>query len=173
MATILLIDDDRDLGECLQLVLQAEGFDAITASNGLEGIYLARKLHPDLVLCDIDMPDTSGYAVLEAIQSDPITADIPLIFLSGRDQTSDFRQGMVCGAENYLPKPITASDLLAAISVCLQKQERQQKRIEALGRRGRKKACLRASNRTRVHLRARPLAMPEDMQTFFHRLSIL
>jgi CheY-like chemotaxis protein len=120
MATILLIDDNEELAECLQLVLQAEGFDAVTACNGLDGIRIARKQHPDLVLCDIDMPGISGYEVLEAIQYDPMISDIPLVFLTGREQLSDFRQGVASGAQKYLRKPITARDLLAVISACLQ-----------------------------------------------------
>ena len=128
MNTILIIDDDPAVVRCLQKCLQNAGFNVLTAEHGGEGLKQVRRYHPDLVLCDIDMPEVNGFALLEALRRTALTADIPVIFLTGRTTPADFRQGMVRGAENYLPKPVSREDLLAAITTCLEKRALQKQR---------------------------------------------
>ena len=130
MITILIIDDDPDILAGLERSLRAAGLSPWTAGNGVEGLAQAHHHHPDLVLCDIDMPELDGHGVLEALRSEPQTADIPLIFLTGKNQPADFRQGMALGAENYLPKPVAKVDLLTAITTCLHKRAQQREREE-------------------------------------------
>jgi signal transduction histidine kinase len=112
---ILVIDDDSSVLDFLRECLTAEGFTILEAPNGEEGVRLAREHHPDVVLCDIGMPGLDGYGVLEALRHDRRTADVDLIFLSGRSTVMDLRRGMGCGADDYLPKPFTPEELLSAI----------------------------------------------------------
>src|SRR5207237_5837316 len=90
--------------------------------NGLDGIQEAQKHLPDLVICDILMPDLDGYGVLTMLRQDPLTAIIPFIFLTGSDTKADVRKGMELGADDYLTKPATVDDLLKAIAIRLEKQ---------------------------------------------------
>ncbi len=128
MHTILIIEDDADLLVVLAGMLQGEAYRVLTANEGAQGIRLARDHHPDLVLCDIEMPGMSGYEVLKALQAGPQTADIPLVFLTGRSQPKDIRTGMVLGAEDYLCKPFSPEDLFAALRSRFEKNESQKRR---------------------------------------------
>ena len=92
-----------------------EGHTAVTAADGQLGLDLARREAPDLILCDVMMPQLDGYGVLNALRQDPTTAAIPFIFLTARGERQDLRTGMNLGADDYLVKPATATELLAAI----------------------------------------------------------
>ncbi len=122
MNKILVIEDERSIRVILLKLLSAEGFEAIGAYNGSTGVQLAKQEQPDLIICDILMPDLDGYGVLKALQQDPITATIPFIFLTAKADRSDWRQGMKLGADDYLTKPFTRAELLEAIATRLQKQ---------------------------------------------------
>jgi diguanylate cyclase len=122
MKTILVIEDARAIRENLLRILGANGFRAIGAADGVTGLKQAQALRPDLVLCDIRMPQMDGYAVLQALRQDPTTATIALIFLSAKASRSELRQGMNLGADDYLTKPCKTSELLAAIAAILRKQ---------------------------------------------------
>ena len=103
--------------------LEAEGFDAIGAENGLVGVQRAIDQLPDLVICDIMMPELDGYRVLAQLRQNPDTAIIPFIFLTARPAEADRRLGLALGATDSLTKPCTAEDLLRAIAkVCVTRQ---------------------------------------------------
>jgi len=119
---VLAIDDDDNIRELVQEILTAEGFTVHQAENGQAAIKLASDLRPDLILCDVNMPQLDGYGVLAALQADPTLATIPFIFLTARAERSEFRRGMVSGADDYLTKPFTHQDLLEAIQARLGKQ---------------------------------------------------
>lgn len=123
MTTILIIDDEIDVRETVQDILVDEGFHVLEAANGEEGIHLAQDCLPDLVLCDVQMRNLDGYAVLAALQENPTTATLPFIFLTGKDTLPDFRQGMGQGADDYLTKPVRIDVLLQAINRRLEKRE--------------------------------------------------
>lgn len=119
--TILLIEDDDNLRAGLVDRLELHGYQVLAGEDGLAGIALAKEHHPDLILCDIMMPGISGYGVMEAVQEDPATADIPFIFMSAKAERSDIRAGMKLGADDYLCKPVAKEELLGAIESRLER----------------------------------------------------
>ncbi len=122
MKTILVIEDELNVRESLVDLLQVEGFKAIAAENGRMGLTIAHDIHPDLVLCDVSMPEVDGFKVLENLREHPDTGATPFIFLSARATKLDMRRGMELGADDYLFKPFTTDELLSAISARLNKQ---------------------------------------------------
>lgn len=119
---ILVIEDDNVTRNLYLKGLDAKGFDTMGVDNGLAGIQQAQKHIPDLVICDITMPDMDGYSVLTTLRQDPLTAIIPFIFLTGSSTRADVRKAMELGADDYLSKPSTLDELLRAIATRLQKQ---------------------------------------------------
>ncbi|MEH2414514.1 response regulator transcription factor [Nostoc sp.] len=119
---ILVIEDDKVTRNLYLKGLEAKGFDTIGAGNGLAGIQKAQERIPDLVICDITMPDMDGYSVLTTLRQDPLTAIIPFIFLTGSSTKADVRKAMELGADDYLTKPSTLDELLRAIAIRLEKQ---------------------------------------------------
>src|SRR6266567_71185 len=115
--------------ENLTLMLEMEGFAVLSAEHGRRGIELARNHTPDLILCDVMMPDVDGYAVLQALRAHPDTATIPFIFLTAKGEKVDQRVGMNLGADDYLVKPVAKEDVLAAIAARLQRQKQHEHRI--------------------------------------------
>jgi YesN/AraC family two-component response regulator len=122
MTKLLLIDDDLINRKLFQDCLESEGFQVIVADNGVVGIQQVKKHLPDLVLCDILMPERDGYEVLSELRQDPTTAFIPLIFLTAMSTKTDRRKGMELGADDFLTKPLTVEQLLAAVSIRLERQ---------------------------------------------------
>jgi anti-anti-sigma factor len=122
MTTILAIEDEAEIRENIQEILELEGFDVLTAENGRIGVQLAQQHHPDLIICDVMMPELDGYDVLVTLRQDPNTLKIPFIFLSAKATKADFRKGMSLGADDYLTKPFTPGELREAISTRLEKQ---------------------------------------------------
>jgi YesN/AraC family two-component response regulator len=122
MKTILVIEDETQTRNIFLKSLQFEGFAAHGARNGAEGIQLAHQCRPDLIVCDIIMPDMDGYAVLANLRSCQDTAIIPFIFLTAKVAMADLRQGMELGADDYLTKPCTVEQFLAAIATRLKRQ---------------------------------------------------
>ncbi len=123
MKTILVVEDEPEALENLVMMLELEGYRAIAASNGRAGLAAARREPPDLVLCDISMPELDGYGVLAALRADPATTATPFIFLTARGEKKDLRTGMNLGADDYLTKPASAEEVLAAIRMRLQRGE--------------------------------------------------
>lgn len=122
MTKILVIEDAKDLRDDVVEMLSLEGFEAAGAENGIEGVKVARQLYPDLIVCDIMMPELDGYGVLEELRSTPDTATIPFIFLTAKTDRVDMRHGMVLGADDYLTKPFRVNELLDSIRVRLDKR---------------------------------------------------
>jgi DNA-binding NarL/FixJ family response regulator len=121
MNKILIIEDDAQTRENLEIILEMEDLRVFAAPDGRTGLELARREHPDLVLCDVMMPGFDGHDVLRELRTDVATAGIPFIFLTARGERSDQRVGMNLGADDYLCKPVDAEDLLAAINARLQR----------------------------------------------------
>ncbi len=122
MTKILVIEDETPVRENILELLEAENFKAIGAKNGAIGVKLAQQHQPDLIICDIMMPEIDGYEVLTALRSNPNTATIPLIFLTAKDDRTSLRQGMELGADDYIGKPCTPQELLRSIAIRLEKQ---------------------------------------------------
>jgi CRP-like cAMP-binding protein/CheY-like chemotaxis protein len=123
MKTILLIEDDADVRDNTAEILELASYRVLKAENGRRGVELARKEKPDLVLCDIMMPELDGYSVLHMLGRDPATAELPFIFLSAKAERGDVRKGMELGADDYLTKPFEESELLNAIEGRLKRSE--------------------------------------------------
>lgn len=121
MKHLLLIEDDVTVRENTAELLELSDYEVTTASNGKLGISRAVEVLPDLIICDIMMPETDGYGVLEALSQNPKTANIPFIFLSAKTEHKDIRKGMDLGADDYLTKPFEEEDLLSAIESRLAK----------------------------------------------------
>ncbi|RCJ32519.1 DNA-binding response regulator [Nostoc minutum NIES-26] len=122
MKNILVIEDETPTRNLFLNCLKSEGFCPIGAENGIVGIQRARECSPDLVLCDVLMPELDGYSVLSTLRQDPVTAIIPFILLTVTLTKSELRKGMNLGADDYLTKPCTVEELLAAIAARLKKQ---------------------------------------------------
>lgn len=122
MTRILIIEDEPTLRDEVQELLGFEGFEVAGASNGIEGVRVAREILPDLIICDVIMPKMDGYGVLLELHADAQTAAIPFIFLTARGSKNDWRRGMELGADDYLTKPFTRDELLRSIQSRLEKQ---------------------------------------------------
>ncbi|MEL6462529.1 MAG: EAL domain-containing response regulator [Cyanobacteria bacterium J06621_15] len=122
MTKILVIEDEESVRENILDLLEAESFETLAAANGKIGIDLAVSEVPDLILCDLMMPNIDGYEVLKKLNLQASTATIPFIFLTARTAKADIRQGMNLGADDYLTKPFTRSELLNAVVSRLEKQ---------------------------------------------------
>jgi DNA-binding NarL/FixJ family response regulator len=125
MKKILVIEDDSEMRRNIVTVLRLEQYQPIAAENGHVGIELAKREKPDLILCDVMMPELDGYGVLKALQEDTNTALTPFIFLTAKGEKDDLRSGMNLGADDYLTKPVAQADLLKAIEVRLRRSEQQ------------------------------------------------
>ena len=128
MKKILVIEDDPEMRRNLATVLRFENYQPITAETGRRGIELARSQNPDLILCDVMMPEMDGYGVLQALREDNRLALIPFIFLTAKGEKEDVRSGMNLGADDYLTKPVPKADLLNAIEARLLRSEQQASR---------------------------------------------
>jgi DNA-binding response OmpR family regulator len=119
MARILLIDDDEMLRDCVAKTLNSSSKDmqVISVGNGRVGLQLAQELQPDLIVCDLNMPEVSGYDVLARIRRDEMTANIPFIFLTGESSFDKCDRGLELGANQYLTKPFAVSEFLKAVKL--------------------------------------------------------
>lgn len=123
---ILIIEDNTDIRENVVEILELADFTVFEAENGKIGVELAMKQVPDLILCDIMMPELDGYGVLYLLNKNPETSAIPFIFLTAKAEKVDLRKGMEMGADDYLTKPFDDIELLNAIESRLKKKEIQQ-----------------------------------------------
>ncbi len=119
MTKILVIEDEGTVRENILELLDAEGFDAIAAENGRIGLELAKQHLPDLILCDVRMPELDGYGVLKGLRSEVTTSAIPFLFLTAKAAKTDLLYGLELGATAYITKPFTLSQLLDAIAQAL------------------------------------------------------
>jgi CRP-like cAMP-binding protein/CheY-like chemotaxis protein len=120
---ILLIEDNVGMRENTAEILQLAHYTVIAAANGKEGVELAEKEEPDLIICDIMMPVLDGYGVLHMLSKNERTSGIPFIFLTAKAERTDFRKGMEMGADDYITKPFDDIELLNAIESRLKKAE--------------------------------------------------
>ena len=125
MKKILIIEDEPEMRRNLLTILKLEKFVALGAENGRAGIAMARQEKPDVILCDVMMPELDGHGVLQALRDDPATVTIPFIFLTAKGEKRDVRSGMNLGADDYLTKPVAKADLLSAIHARLARQAQQ------------------------------------------------
>ncbi len=123
--SILIIEDNDDIRESTAEILEFSGYEVMQAGNGKAGVEMAGSHRPDLILCDIMMPELDGYGVLYLLSKNPDTDSIPFIFLTARAERVDFRKGMEMGADDYLTKPFDDIELLNAIEGRLKKEQKQ------------------------------------------------
>lgn len=123
--TVLLIEDDKTLLENTRDLLQFANFNVLTAPNGKIGVKIAREKLPDIIVSDILMPELNGYQVFEALKEDPATESIPFIFMSVKREPDDVRKGMNLGADDYITKPFSETDLVTSIESRLAKSRVQ------------------------------------------------
>jgi CRP-like cAMP-binding protein len=123
---VLVIEDNSDIRENVVEILELADYSVFEADNGKAGVDLAAKNLPDIILCDIMMPELDGYGVLYLLSKNPDTAAIPFIFLTAKAEKVDLRKGMEMGADDYLTKPFDDMELLNAIEIRLKKKEIQQ-----------------------------------------------
>src|SRR3954467_1848042 len=121
MKKILLIEDNKDVRENTAEILALAQYNVLTAINGKEGVEMAQKEKPDLIICDIMMPVLDGHGALHLLSKNEETSSIPFIFLTAKAERSDFRKGMEMGADDYLTKPFDDVELLNAIESRLKK----------------------------------------------------
>jgi diguanylate cyclase len=122
MTKILIIEDEDAIRDIISDILTDEGFQVFAAEDGNTGINLANMELPDLIICDIMMPDIDGYTVISQFQKNPDFQAIPFIFLTAKSTIENIRYGMNLGADDYITKPFKAEDILAAVKIRLEKQ---------------------------------------------------
>ena len=121
MKKILVIEDEPEMRRNITALLRYHDYEPVAAENGRQGIELARRENPDLILCDVMMPELDGYGVIQALQSEPSLARIPFIYLTAKGEKHDLRSGMNLGADDYLTKPVANADLICAIETRLRR----------------------------------------------------
>ena len=122
---VLVIEDEPEMRRNILTILRLEKYEVLGAENGRVGIEMARREKPDLIVCDVMMPEMDGYQVLERLRADAATVMIPFIFLTAKGEKNDVRGGMNLGADDYLTKPVTKADLLRAIQARVKRQSQQ------------------------------------------------
>lgn len=125
MKRILIIEDEAQTRRNMATILRMEGYEPVLAADGREGIEAARHERPALILCDVMMPALDGHSVLAVLREDAATAHIPFIFLTARGERADVRTGMNLGADDYLTKPVTARELIAAVEARLARESQR------------------------------------------------
>ena len=128
MKKILVIEDEPEMRRNIIALLRYHEYEPIEAENGRKGVELARRESPDLVLCDVMMPELDGHGVLQALQRNANLALIPFIFLTAKGEKDDLRSGMNLGADDYLTKPVANAELVRAIEARLRRSEQQARR---------------------------------------------
>src|SRR6187402_605762 len=128
---ILIIEDQAPMRRNIGLMLQMEGYEVVSAENGRIGLEMARKEKPDLILCDVMMPEMDGYGVVQSLREDDNFSATPFVFLTAKSDRGDVRIGMNFGADDYLTKPVVRDDLLAAVSVRLSRAETHERQLQA------------------------------------------
>jgi CRP-like cAMP-binding protein len=123
MRKLLVIDDHDDIRENIAEILTLGGYEVFTAPNGKRGVETALKERPDLIICDVMMPELDGYGVLHLLRKNEATRDTPFIFLTAKTERADFRKGMSLGADDYITKPFDDIELLGAIELRLNKND--------------------------------------------------
>ena len=126
MKKILIIEDNQDVRENLTEILMLSSYETVEAENGKIGIKQAKKHKPDLIICDVMMPELDGFGVLKILNKNPDLMHIPFMFLTAKAEKTDFRKGMGLGADDYITKPFDDVELLEAIEMRLAKSAKLQ-----------------------------------------------
>ena len=129
MKHILVIEDNLEVRENICEILELDGYKVSSAENGKVGVEQVSLLRPDLILCDVMMPQLDGFGVMKILNRNPELNHIPLIFLTAKAEKTDFRKGMGLGASDYITKPFDDTDLLEAIEIRLKQAEKFQKKF--------------------------------------------
>jgi DNA-binding NarL/FixJ family response regulator len=128
MKKILVIEDEPEMRRNITTLLRYHDYEPIAAANGRDGVQAARREKPDVILCDVMMPELDGYGVLQELQLDASLTRTPFIFLTAKGEKDDLRSGMNLGADDYLTKPVANADLIRAIEARLRRSECQANR---------------------------------------------
>lgn len=131
MKKVLVIEDNYEVRENIAEILELSNYKVFSAQNGKEGVASALQEKPDLIVCDIMMPELDGYGVLHSLSKHKETSAIPFIFLTAKSEKGDFRKGMELGADDYITKPFDGTELLNAIEARLKKVEALKQNIIA------------------------------------------
>jgi len=129
---MLIIEDEKDIVKMLDYNLKKEGFKTLSAYNGEDGLDMASKENPDLILLDLMLPEIDGFDVCKALKSDPKTSHIPIIILTAKDQETDKIVGLELGADDYVTKPFSPRELIARIKAVLRRAKEKDKLPEVL-----------------------------------------
>ena len=160
MTTILVIDDEKKIRETILQILELYEYQTREADNGRNGLELAKQFLPDLIVCDVMMPEMDGYEFLEALRNQEETTMIPCILVTAMTDKRDIRQGMELGADDYLTKPFTADELIQAIESRL---ERHQKIVEKFDEELEEKNILIHEIRQQIKEHKKTLNTKEDL----------
>ena len=118
---ILIVEDDPSFSRAITHIIQKEGYDVISASNGMTGLRMANSENPDLLILDVMLPGLDGFEICNRLRQDPLTANLPIIMLSAKGQDIDKTTGLKVGASEYLTKPVDRALLLEKITSLLNK----------------------------------------------------
>lgn len=118
---ILIIEDNQQVRENIVEILESEGYEMFQADGGYAGLEISKRVQPDLIICDIMMPEMDGFEVLENMRKNVLTSNIPFIFLTAKDTRDDLRKGMQLGADDYISKPFTIEEILNAVTTRLER----------------------------------------------------
>ncbi len=132
MATILVIDDDSIVAKSVELSLRHNGFQVSVANSGVEGLRLARRESPDLIILDILMPGMDGYEVCRELRADPLLGDVPVLFLTAKGKDEDKIEGFWAGGDDYLTKPFNIDELVLRVKAILRRNQpvREEKAVQ-------------------------------------------
>ncbi len=130
---LLLIDDDPNLILLVKDYLEFRGYEVITAENGREALEVLEQDVPDMIICDVMMPEMDGYSLVSAIRSDPKTSWVPVLFLSAKGQSQDRVKGLNIGADVYMVKPFEPEELVAQVESSLKQASRLIQHKDAKG----------------------------------------
>ncbi len=119
MKTVLIIEDNLEIRENTAELLELGGYNVVSAENGRQGLAMAVKVKPDIILCDIMMPEVNGYEVIRELKANAETAAIPFVYVTASGEKSEVKLAMDMGANGYVRKPFDTKELMQVISRCL------------------------------------------------------
>ncbi len=115
MLSVLLIEDNTDINETTSEMLEMAGYEVVAVTDSKQGVGTALQINPDIILCDISMPEKDGYEILSQLKENPLTSKIPFVFFTAHTQSREIKKGLALGASGYLCKPFTEEELLKVI----------------------------------------------------------